>query len=429
MDYRAQIVPYDILATIADQVAIAVPVTRREATLRALSQTCKFMVPVCRRHLFSSIRLHGSKVSYQNLMNLLEEKPEVASYVRTLWCTLRPLPNEHENGVLEALLRHSTSPGNSSSLHSISLDASFRTGDEWSVQPASMRRLLISLIQLPTIIGLHLSGIQDFPVNQLSLCRALRHLSLQDVRDFALLGDNSLPTDCRVPTPLLLGVSMTSYNSLVVLMDPKKGPNALGPIIDFSLLQEATFTVCKPVEVDHICRLLKTAQKLERLSIEVDDMSDAVRLEGLGAILATNAASTSTLKSIFLHSNVGYMNKTALWGLDCALQDLAGKNILEEIELCIKVCVEEGMHCTGSGDFPNLDRVLTEPGAFPKLRRVAIEFHWNFYKHENEAEEDEDPECFIPDKVTREQFVRLSSNVALDFSFCEDEHIAWLTYR
>ena len=144
--------------------------------------------------------------------------------------------------------------------------------------------------------------------------------------------------------------------------------------------------------------------------------TDTMRLASLGPILAAN--DSSALKSIYLHSNVGFRNNPVLWGLDCALQDLAGKNVLEELELCIKVNIEDDIDCTDSGDLENLDRVLTEQGAFPKLRRVSIEFKWHYYM-EDEAD---DPE-YIVTNVTREDFPRLCSNQAFDFSFRESDFI------
>ena len=147
-------------------------------------------------------------------------------------------------------------------------------------------------------------------------------------------------------------------------------------------------------------------------------------LANLGPILAANAC--STLKSINLESDVGYQQDPALRGLDYALQDMAGNNVLEELELCIKSCPYNGEGCMDSGDLENLDRVLTEHGAFPKLRRVSIELKWQFDMSEIEywSERDDEFAYLIPlDKVTREFFPRLYGNLASGFSFHQDDEI------
>ena len=277
MDSHFQTLPYDILSTFADQLAVDRDSEEPEehlasiAALQALSQTCKFMVPMCRRHLFSSILLNGDdKAKYQNLMKLLQEKREVASYVRELQYSISSHSSEYEDGILEALLRYSTSAGISSPLRRISLTSFSYPKIGWSSQRATTRHLLVSLIQLPTITELLFSGITEFPVNELALCGSLKRLQLRYIPEFVQGVGNALPSGCRIPTPLSLDFSTTSYTSLAIIMGlegPEKVPNTLGPIIDFSLIQEATFAVCDPPGVVGVCNLLKTTRKLERLSI------------------------------------------------------------------------------------------------------------------------------------------------------------------
>ena len=114
------ILPYDILGLIIDQIALEVQLGERNAriTLDALSQTCKLMVPMCRRHLFSSIQLSSYKyTSNRKKIALLLENIEIASYVRRLSYSVKALPDDYADATLEFLLRHSTC------LHSINLVA------------------------------------------------------------------------------------------------------------------------------------------------------------------------------------------------------------------------------------------------------------------------------------------------------------------
>ncbi len=281
MDCHVKTLPYDILTTFADQLALDRDSEEPEehltsiAALQALSQTCKAMVPVCRRHLFSSISLSGHEdMKYQILLKLLQEKREIASYVRELRYQLSSHPSEYEDGILEALLSYSTLAGISSLLSRISLTSLTvfsRPELGWNSQTTTTRHLLILLIQLPTITELLFSGISEFPANELALCGSLRRLRLHNVPDFAMgVGSDAFPSSCRIPTPLSLDFSTNSYFSLAIIMGLEVSedvPDTLGPIIDFSLLQEATFAVHDPHGVLGVCTLLKTTRKLERFSI------------------------------------------------------------------------------------------------------------------------------------------------------------------
>ncbi len=148
-------------------------------------------------------------------------------------------------------------------------------------------------------------------------------------------------------------------------------------------------------------------------------MPNGTSLANLGPILAANAS--STLKSIYLESDVGHQNDTAWWDLDRALLDMAGNNVLEELELCIKLSVYN-KGCMKSRNFENLDRVLTEHGAFPKLRRVSFKVMWQFYMEPGGYWSDVEIEYLIRlDRVKRELFPRLSGDLAFGFSFLQGD--------
>lgn len=135
--------------------------------------------------------------------------------------------------------------------------------------------------------------------------------------------------------------------------------------------------------------------------------SHSVSLASLGSSLAANTP--PTLKLIVLHSEVDYMNFNPLRGLDHALRDIAGRNALVELQVLIMVESSDGCD-TYSEDFPDLDRILTENGAFSKLRRVAIDVLWDSQGFKTASD------LGPPDKLTREQFPRLCSSPLIDFS-------------
>ncbi|KJA21700.1 hypothetical protein HYPSUDRAFT_41847 [Hypholoma sublateritium FD-334 SS-4] len=415
----AQTLPHDVLALIADQLASEnFGFSPDTATLRALSQTCKFMVAVCRRYLFAEIRLDCcSEVHYKTLMDLLREKIETASYVRELYYAVQEVPDKHLDGILEALLGHSIF------LRHIYFE---RSMGQWSKQPESIQRVLTSLIQLPTVTCLRLSDIQDFPVNHISLCGGLKILSLTRITDFALHDVSSFPAGWTVPTPLSLEImTADSFGGLAIIMGTDNGPNALAPIVDFGRLQHAHFDMqSDPAAVNQVCKILKTAQQLKSIKLNVDDKTDAVRLSSLGPVLA--AHTPSTLTSITIESEVEWReNETTLWGLDKVLQDMAGRNVLAWLDLFIVITTGDQMQqFMDLGDLLDLDRVLTEPGAFPALRSVAFELRWNIFcaGYYFEDDEDDDEDDFVDHgRVTREDFPRLCDFPGVKFSFSESD--------
>ncbi len=97
---------------------------------------------------------------------------------------------------------------------------------------------------------------------------------------------------------------------------------------------------------------------------------------------------------------------------------MARHNVLEELELCIKLsATNDPAGSMNSGDLDlHIDKVLTEHGAFPNLRRVYLELRWQLYTFPDDFEIDE-PNYLITDKVMRELFPRLCGDLAFGFSF------------
>lgn len=104
------------------------------------------------------------------------------------------------------------------------------------------------------------------------------------------------------------------------------------------------------------------------------------------------------------------MNIRPLRGLNHALQDIAGNNALEELQ--VKMIVESSDGCfVYSDDFPNLDTILTEAGAFPKLRRVTIGVEWYPVTKTYSS-----PDFGPPDQLERDQFPQLCGSPTINFS-------------
>ena len=98
-------IPLDILLNIID--LLAGGDDEDVKSLRILSQACKFMVPLCRKHLFSSIRLFSESNS-ERFSNLLSQNPDIARYVRSLYYAFFYIPiSGHELNIIAILKERS----------------------------------------------------------------------------------------------------------------------------------------------------------------------------------------------------------------------------------------------------------------------------------------------------------------------------------
>ena len=215
-------IPLDILLNIID--LLAGGDDEDVKSLRILSQACKFMVPLCRKHFFSSIRLFSESNS-ERFSNLLSQNPDIARYVRSLYYAFFYIPiSGHELNIIAILKERSP-------LQSILL-TSGRLLD-WNDFPESIRSSLVSLIQLPTVTFLSIYSFKGFPVTALSGCGSLINLQLGELK--------------------FGRADHLKFASL----------NLGGPIVDLSSLQKAEFDVKSRDDLDQVYELIKVTTKLE----------------------------------------------------------------------------------------------------------------------------------------------------------------------
>ncbi|KJA21706.1 hypothetical protein HYPSUDRAFT_41854 [Hypholoma sublateritium FD-334 SS-4] len=412
--------PYDILALIVYEIwtqsLTSLPggniATR---TLVALSQTCKLMLPLCHRYLFASVKFDSRRgAKTKELMDLLRENPTVARYVQSLQYTIREPADEHryEYGILDTLHRFSPS------LWSIRIGPdSYDCDDEsfaWNVQPGYIQALLISLMQLPNVTSVTLSSLHSFPAFQLLHCRGLKNLCLDNMTSFTFAAARPITASrSQAPAPLFLEVSLTSWAALASVMDPARRPNL---ILDLSHVQNAIVTVGEDFDVEILGEVFKTATQLETLTLEVES-SSKIWITSLGTSLAANVR--PALWKIRFFGYALHSQTNPLWGFNLALKEIAGRNnVLEVLHVEIIVYPEHQCH-TDSDDFTDLDRVLTERGGFPMLRRVS--FHITWYYKEGESDSEYEKLLGSLNKLTRTRFPRLARSSEIQFTFFEDE--------
>ncbi|KJA19688.1 hypothetical protein HYPSUDRAFT_167981 [Hypholoma sublateritium FD-334 SS-4] len=397
--------PFDILACIIDTLNTG----RDTATLKALALTCKFMLPLCRRHLFSTIRLLNSTPTTpkrNSLAPFLSGSPEIVRCLRKLVCAVDsrvPTTSQHIIDILDVLRSHA------SSLQSMSIRSLRDEWFDWSLLQEPMRLLLISLIQLPTVTRLHLNFLHNFPLVALSLCSSLNDLSIERVSGGATsCTGQPIITRSKIPAPVVLEANERTNFALSVLMHPQH-PSVIDPIIDFSYIQDASFEILDVSEASQMNELLKTTLQLRSLFIDFDG---PLLLTELGSSLAENAY--RTLKSFELYLNVAGRHHAPLCGLPHELRQISGNNVLEELDVTVQVDTDEPCR-TESDDWSDLDALLTVQGAFPMLRLVIVELVWHSRRRNKEQTKE------LLHKLTQDRFPRLLKSSTIQFEFYEEQ--------
>jgi hypothetical protein len=208
----------------------------------------------------TSSRLSISATAYC-FSNLLTTNPDIARYVRSLNYTVRERAiYDHELNILDMLKEHS-------SLQSIKFRPPLAEGSMlWSRFPESLRSSLVSLIQLPTVTHLDIQCFQKFPATALSRCSNLIDLRLE-MLEMAPPEVNKVISRSKIPTPVSL-FTFRAYDGLAVLLN-SASIHAGGPIVDFSLLQKASFVVDHPGHIGRINKLIKATTHLQYINIRV----------------------------------------------------------------------------------------------------------------------------------------------------------------
>jgi len=351
--------PLDIVLYIIDLLAYG-DYEKDIKSLKALSQACKSMVPLCRKHLFSTLYL-GLSLE-RGFSDLLSKNPDIAYYVRCLDYYVRIPVGDYTLYILDMLKERS-------SLQSIYLSS---PGLDWNDFPESMRSSLVSLIELPTVINLYIFYLKGFPATVLSGCSNLNTLQLGGV-EITSPEVNQVISHIKIPTPASLYIVEGTFGLAALLNSA--GLHAGGPIVDFSRLQKAEINHVKSRDdIGQVYELIKVSTRLEHLSVGCIGVDQPLELAGLGASLAINAYRTLKLLELFI--TVVGDDYIPLCGLNRGLRVIAGNNILEWLELNLVVESEE-FRPTDFGDWPTFDSLLTESGAFPMLHRVSVGILWH----------------------------------------------------
>ena len=158
------------------------------------------MVPLCRKHLFSTLDLHSNlKLNLQRFSDLLSKNQDIAHYLTRLYYIVSI--SDHELNILDMLKEHS-------SLQLIELSSS---GLDWNNLNESIRLFLVFLIQMPTVSSLSIYSFKGFPATALSGCSNLIDLQLGDL-NWAPPKINQVISRSKIPTPVSLYIKTKIYS-------------------------------------------------------------------------------------------------------------------------------------------------------------------------------------------------------------------------
>ncbi|KAF8957387.1 hypothetical protein BDZ97DRAFT_1846540 [Flammula alnicola] len=243
-------IPLDIIESVIEVIAT----DEDTRSLEAVSQTCHTLLPLCRKHIFSTIRLSHKSDHSRHFNDLLSTNPDIARYVKHLEYGLNNPSDDHQQG-LDVLQKHSD-------LRSVHLWSQERA--DWSAFPASIRSSLLSLIQLPTITHLRIRSFMNFPATALLNCHNLIDLQME-LLEITSAEVKHISIRDKIPTPISLNAEGDSCSALEALLQTA-GPEP-GPIVDFSLLQSASFDVEIRGDILIVQEVIKTTTQLQSLFI------------------------------------------------------------------------------------------------------------------------------------------------------------------
>lgn len=233
------------------------------SSLKACSQTCLSLVPLCRKYLFRSIELTPRPWSSPQLPRLprkivlfgrlLDSNPGIADYVQNL--AYQPENPDFEDDdvprILERLHRVQ-------SLQVIGLDV------VWDTLLPRFREYLSNIIQSPSVTRLEISYVKNFPITTFIPCINLLHLTLMKLEGTVVESyeqENSASEAIPQLQSFSFGVGGGRYANALF---KARRSNDL-PMLDFSNLRTLNVNVGDPSDLIVTHALIKETEKLETL--------------------------------------------------------------------------------------------------------------------------------------------------------------------
>lgn len=387
------VLPLDVIENIIDILVNENP--RSLPYVKAFSLTCQSFLPLCRKHIFSSIdveitdsleHLHSGEAFGRFLL----ETPGIAKHVRQL--SVRIEHHSESGYFFDQVSRQLTR------LRSLTILCS-TLGEEtvvaWRDISSSMQRSLLSLIRLPTLTHLDLSSIRHFLISDLITCTNLKHLCTNGLFT-ADANDDEVFSVLHKPIQLQVFVTMLTP-AVSKLLGSKCSDGR--PVLDFTLLKKLRIVLHWTGHAHKAREIFSGTQQLTDVDVTVADIT--FRIMDFANMITP---SLQTLRRLRLSID-GWEMSDPVPDLCNQLETISGKNRLESIE------IENHVQ---SDEWDRLDRILLAPG-WPMLERVSLTIVI-FVSEINS------PFKRIVENLAQNKLSGLMSSKNLDFHFLVQEH-------
>ncbi|KAF8968043.1 hypothetical protein BDZ97DRAFT_1800617 [Flammula alnicola] len=264
------------------------------------------------------------------------------------------------------------------------------------------------LMSLPTLTSLDLSWIANFPVSALISCTHLQdfHIDFVDIAEIDDTPHAMLP----VASILLEGYSF-GYEGAIGTKKILEAKHSDGQsIFAFTNLKHFSATCHTIAAVDIAQSLLRRTRQLTMIRLSIGK-----QLSFFG-LARTIAPSINTLKKLILDIDIDSEHTDPLSGLCAELEEMAGKNVLEYLEICVDVALDQ--YCKTGDEWGRLDKVLSKSG-WSALKRVSLDIMIGSL-----GRPEDDDLVWVLGTLPQRQFPILSSSKTIDFIFDVKEY--WL---
>jgi hypothetical protein len=232
--------------------------------LRACSQTCQSLFPLCRKYIFRTVSFtprswsarHQGLPRYITLFGtLLDSHSEIADYVQNLVYRLE-LPDFTDEDVPRILEK----------FHRIQ---SFRFigGDaDWRALYPTLRESLSHIIHLRSLTCLEISYLKNFPINTFIPCINLTDLTLSHITS-VVVKSNGYEHECFVSdvVPQLRSFTFDLLGGRYAqsLVEARRSKDL--PVLDFSQLHTLSVNVDEHSDLAAVHTIMRVTEKLEIL--------------------------------------------------------------------------------------------------------------------------------------------------------------------
>ncbi|KAJ3509841.1 hypothetical protein NLJ89_g5009 [Agrocybe chaxingu] len=354
-------IPLELLGAIVDALA-----EDDLPSVKACCLTCRAFVPLCRKHIFSTIVLNQSfDNAYSPTADMFEHliltNPTFAQYVRKIEYTILDID------VLETSLPWAFDQVAILESLSISYQSPRVQMLDWNCDlMESLGPSLLRLLRLPTLTHFGASKIKNFPAVELARCTNIQSLDLNNVH---FQEQESFPA-AYLPVQLRRYCHRHGSNISTRVLLRAQSADGL-PIFDFSEVKKAFFVIddgANPV-LEELSRRMPNC-----VDVSIESVRQTIH-PGQVSQLLTNCV--GTLKTFTFEYFLNQENVDPLHGLVAELRALNGQNIIEGVTL--KIGMHERIKCRLDEEWFKFDEVVTARG-WPHLRSVWFKIEVSTYE-------------------------------------------------